>query len=69
MVPLYAVIHDGREHIDYVRPQIVTEYIRHVNRSDEGKQLEGIVFPRSRFPKGKNLVVFATQEDLKPTSE
>src|SRR5689334_1893552 len=42
------VMHDGREHIDYVPSQIVTEYFRHVYRTDEGRQLDGIIFPSAR---------------------
>ena len=63
------VVHDGREHIDYVPSQIVTEYFRHVYRTDDGKQLDGIIFPSARARKGKNLVIFASSDDLRPVSE
>jgi len=63
------VIHDGREHIDYVPSQIVTEYFRLVYRTDEGKQLDGIIFPSARVRKGNNFVIFASSDDLTPSSE
>ena len=63
------VTHDGREHIDYVPSQIVTEYFRHVYRTEEGKQIDGIMFPSARIKKGRNVVIFASSDDLKPTVE
>lgn len=63
------VVHDGREHIDYVPSQIVTEYFRHVYRADDGKQLDGIIFPSARVRKGQNVVIFASSDDLRPVSE
>jgi hypothetical protein len=63
------VTHDGREHIDYVPSQIVTEYFRHVYRTDDDKQLDGIIFPSARVRKGKNFVIFASSDDLRPVAE
>lgn len=63
------VTHDGREHIDYVPSQIVTEYFRHVYRTDDGKQLDGIIFPSARVRKAKNFVIFASSHDLRPVAE
>jgi hypothetical protein len=63
------VTHDGREHIDYVPSQIVTEYFRYVYRTDDGKQLDGIIFPSAHVRKGKNFVIFASSDDLRPVAE
>lgn len=48
------VILDGREHIDYVPTQIVTEYLRHF--TDPG--VDGLRFASSQHPGGINTVLF-----------
>lgn len=63
------VVHDGREHIEYVPSQIVTEYFRRVYNTADGEQLDGIMYPSSRFSKGRNLVIFASPDDLDPVCE
>ncbi len=51
-----------RAHIDYVPTQIVTEYIRHVFRTEGGGQIDGVVYPSSKN-EGKNaIVIFANSE-------
>ena len=35
---------DGREHIEYVPTQIVTEYFRHIFRDEQGKPIQGIIY-------------------------
>jgi hypothetical protein len=47
------VIHDGREHIEYVPPQILTEYVRHEYRTSDGKQLDGILYPTPRYRRAR----------------
>jgi hypothetical protein len=61
------VQHDGREHIDYVPTQIVTEYFRHRFRFFDGAPLDGIIYPSARLPKGCSLVIFADPDDLDPS--
>jgi hypothetical protein len=63
------VIHDGREHIDYVPAQILTEYFQHEYRTRDGKRIDGIMYPSARVPKGRNVVIFASQDELQPTAE
>jgi hypothetical protein len=63
------VVHDGREHIDYVPTQILTEYFRHEYRRHDGKQIDGIIYPSARVPRGQNAVIFASQDDLIPTED
>lgn len=59
------VVHDGREHIEYVPTQILTEYFR--ERVKRGRAaLDGIVYPSARRPGGRCVVVFASHEALDP---
>jgi len=39
------IARDGREHIEYVPTQIVTEYFRRVFRLIDGSSLDGIIYP------------------------
>lgn len=48
------VVLDGREHIDYVPTQIVTEYLRYF----ADPEVQGLRFASSQFPGGLNTVVF-----------
>ena len=61
-----CVVHDGREHIEYVPPQIVTEYFRHQYRLPDNSMLDGIIYPSAQHKRGKSIVVFASQDDLNP---
>jgi hypothetical protein len=61
------VIHDGREHIDYVPTQILTEYFRYQYQLPEKGQLDGIVYPSAQRKRGSSIVVFASLEDLNPS--
>jgi HEPN/RES N-terminal domain 1/RES domain len=49
---------DGREHIEYVPTQIVTEYIRHIFRTDTGQRVRGVVYRSSRKKRGKCCVLW-----------
>jgi RES domain-containing protein len=57
------VSHDGREHIDYVPTQILTEYFRHRAQTDG---IAGIVYPSVQRPGGRSVVIFASQRQLDP---
>ncbi|WP_417547293.1 HEPN-associated N-terminal domain-containing protein [Marinobacter segnicrescens] len=51
---------DGREHIEYIPTQIVSEFFRH--RFLIGDQaLDGIVFPSAKNEQGKNIALFASE--------
>jgi hypothetical protein len=52
------IIKDGREHIEYVPTQIVTEYFRHIFRDEGGNIIKGIIYPSSRRRNGKSCVLF-----------
>jgi hypothetical protein len=59
---------DGREHIDYVPAQIVTEYFRRVFRTPDGGRLDGIVYPSTRDPDGRNVALFLGRDDVRELS-
>ena len=52
-----SVQKDGREHIEYVPTQIVTEYVRRVFRDQSGEEVHGIVYP-SAVADGMSCVLF-----------
>ena len=61
------VARDERTHIDYIPTQIVTEYFRHHGAG--GIQLDGVRYPSTVVPGGRNLVLFATQADVESVTE
>lgn len=61
------VVHDGKEHIEYVPTQILTEYLRLHYRSNAGQPLDGIVYPSAQRPGGRSVVIFASHDDLAST--
>jgi hypothetical protein len=58
-----AIQKDGKEHIEYVPTQVVTEYFRHVFRDEDGHQLDGITYSCSKDRKEKSIVLFLLNED------
>ena len=59
-----AVEKDGREHIEYVPTQVVTEYFRRVFRDTDGEPIRGIIYPSSRHEGGKSYVLFFVSENF-----
>ena len=57
---------DGREHIEYVPTQIVTEYLRRTFRAPDDKHLDGIIYPSAHTSRGKCLVLFLGYDQLYP---
>jgi hypothetical protein len=55
---------DGREHIEYVPSQVVTEYVRYRLGERVGKQILGIRYPSARLDGGVGCVLFVSGEDL-----
>ncbi len=55
---------DGREHIDYVPSQIVTEYFRRVFVVAGKFRLDGIIYPSTRNPSGRNIALFVTRDQI-----
>lgn len=54
---------DGREHIEYIPTQIVTEYFRHIFLDKENEHIKGIIYRSSRRRNGKSCVLFFTNDD------
>lgn len=57
------VVHDGKEHIEYVPTQILTEYLRLHYKSVAGR-LDGIVYPSAQHNRSRSIVIFASYGDL-----
>ncbi|OWK96922.1 hypothetical protein AP75_13970 [Kaistella haifensis DSM 19056] len=49
---------DGREHIDYVPTQVVTEYFRYPFNKNRKNKISGILYPSSQNKGEKSLVFF-----------
>lgn len=49
---------DGREHIEYVPTQIVTEYFRRIYADEDGEAVRGILYPSARNDGGVSCVLF-----------
>lgn len=57
------VIKDGREHVEYVPPQVVTEYLRYRFRDAAGLPVSGVLYPSARRRRGVGCVLFVSYED------
>ncbi|MGZ4968699.1 MAG: HEPN-associated N-terminal domain-containing protein [Methylobacter sp.] len=64
-----SVIRDGREHIEYVPSQVVSEYFALVFHLEDGKRLDGIKYPSSVRSGSHNLVLFPTERSFEPVFE
>jgi hypothetical protein len=51
------VVKDGREHVEYIPTQVVTEYLRHVLKDASGEHLDGILYP-SHYNTDETCCVF-----------
>lgn len=58
---------DGREHVEYVPSQVVSEYFSRVFLSDDGQPINGLIYPSAVCPGGKNVVIFPNREKYKPS--
>lgn len=67
------IAREGREHIEYVPTQIVSEFIRHGFRTDDEQSLHGILYRSSKRPDGIACVLFIDVEncggDARPWGE
>lgn len=52
------VEHDGREHIEYVPTQVVSEYFAQAFQYSGKKRVDGLIYRSAAAEGGKNLVVF-----------
>ncbi len=53
---------DGREHIEYIPTQIVSEYFRHRFLYD-GESIDGIMFNSSKNENGANITLFISEHE------
>lgn len=58
---------DGREHVEYVPSQVVSEYFALVFRPRGHRPLDGIAYPSAVRPGGKNIVLFPKERGTSPT--
>jgi hypothetical protein len=54
------IVHDGRQHIEYVPTQVFTEYVRYLMKTEDGAPIQGIKYTSSKTGK-PCFVIFATQ--------
>lgn len=59
---------DGREHIDYVPSQVVSEYFAKIYRMADGNPLDGMAYESAVRPGGINIVLFPPQQKSKSFS-
>ena len=59
---------DGREHIEYVPTQVITEYVRHqLKYGDQRKaRIDGIIYPSTKDRYGTSVVIFAEAKNCGP---
>jgi len=60
------IVKDGKEHIEYVPTQVVTEYLRFRFRSG-GRPVQGLRYASARNNRGVNVALFFSNEDLVPS--
>jgi hypothetical protein len=58
-----TVSKDGKEHIEYVPTQVVTEYIRYILTKNSKSKVGGIIYPSAKFYKRKACVLFLNNEE------
>ena len=54
---------DNMEHLEYVPTQVITEWFRHVFRTSEGEQIDGIVYPSARKSGGVCCALFVSNTE------
>ena len=60
------VARDGREHVEYVPTQVVTEFFRHRYLAPGDASINGIIYTSSREGGGKAVVLFVTPKECGP---
>lgn len=57
-----VILLDGREHIDYVPTQVLTEYFRYIYRYKRKRSYDGILYPSAQVTPGINCALFINNE-------
>ena len=60
---------DGREHVEYVPTQVVTEYLRFRHRAADGRPVEGLAYNSARNGGKAAVVLFLEPEECGPQPE
>ena len=60
---------DGREHIDHVPSQVVSEFFAQVFSDEEIGRIDGMVYPSAIVKGGQNIVIFPPRESLRNWSD
>ena len=58
-----SIKHDGKEHIEYVPTQIVTEYFRFPFNEYKKNKIEGIIYPSSKNKNYNSCVLFYNNDE------
>jgi len=58
-----GISRDGKEHIEYVPTQIVTEYFRYVFNKNRKAKIDGLIYPSSKNNPKKAIVIFWDNEE------
>ncbi len=58
-----SIVKDGREHIEYVPTQVVTEFFRYIFTDADETPCDGLLYPSSRRDGGVCSVIFCSGED------
>lgn len=54
---------DGKEHVDYIPTQIVSEYFRYKFKGETGEGVQGIKYPSVKDQGGINLAIFSSSNE------
>lgn len=54
---------DGREHVEYVPTQIVSEYFRYRFKAKDGKRILGLRYPSVKSESGINIAIFESENE------
>ncbi|OBU35996.1 RES domain-containing protein [Photobacterium phosphoreum] len=54
---------DGKEHVDYVPTQIVSEYFRYKFKDESGNGIMGLKYPSVKDDTGTNIAVFSSDNE------
>ena len=63
------VARDGREYVDYVPTQVVTEFFRYRHRLPGNTSIDGIIYTSSRTGANKAVVLFIGPEECGPRQD
>lgn len=60
---------DGREYVEYVPTQVVSEFLRYRHRGTDDRPIDGVVYNSAKEGGGKAVVLFVEAEQCGPPTE